>query len=225
MTVGSGVQGPDSDPLAEHTATWLLRWARTQLDRSSQSVTLGPPPAGVRASRPSLVFLTAYNGRESRGFSGQGGALLDAVMSAVADALLAEPKAQRLQLDIVEGETRPLVKPDQDGKLPNKTARDEWDRLTSWQDGLIVSREGDARWLMPTQLLLQSMYRPDRETSAETPRDVLAGAMSGLGLRTSTWRNAAYDILPGVLHVVVDRGRFPTAGAPRRPGRHSCRPG
>jgi hypothetical protein len=194
MTVGSGAQGPGTDPLAEHTATWLLRWARTQLDGTNPPATLGPPPAGVRAVRASLVFLTAYNGRESRGFSGQGGTLIEAVMSAVGDALVAEPKIRRLQLDIVEGDPKPIVKPDQDGKLPDKAARDAWDRLTSWQDGLIVDREGDARWIMPAQILLQSMYRKDRETSAESPRDVLAGAMGGLGLRSTDWRNEAYDL-------------------------------
>src|SRR5688500_13478955 len=107
MTVGAGAQAPGVDPLAEHTATWLLRWARTQLDSTSRGAALGPPPAGVRHARPATVILTAFDGRSSKGFSGQGGALLEAVMSAVAEALVAEPTAQRLQLDIIEGDVTP----------------------------------------------------------------------------------------------------------------------
>src|SRR5688572_7121929 len=101
MTVGAGAQAPGVDPLAEHTASWLLRWARTQLDQVSQHAPLGPPPTGVRNARPVTVILTAFNGRGSSGFTGQGGALLEAVMSAVGEALVAAPTVQRLQLDIV----------------------------------------------------------------------------------------------------------------------------
>jgi hypothetical protein len=194
MTVGVGARAPGVDPLAEHTASWLLRWARTQLDPTSQETALGPPPAGVRHARPATVILTAFDGRTSKGFSGQGGALLEAVMSAVAQALAAAPTAQRLQLDIVEGEATPIVKPSSDGKLPNREAREAWQRLTSWQDGLVIGREGTARWLVPTQLVLQGMGRKGRDVTAATPKDVLALAMSELGLRPTQWQNRAVEL-------------------------------
>jgi hypothetical protein len=141
------------DPLAEHTATWLLRWIRTQLDTASGSTELGPPPAGVRSAQPSTVILTIFDGRSSAGFTGQGSSLLEAVMSAVGQALAAPSKASRLQLDIVTGDPTPIAKPADDGKLPDRQAREAWMRLTTWQDGLVVGREGDARWLEPTQLI------------------------------------------------------------------------
>jgi hypothetical protein len=194
MTVGGGAGAPGVDPLAEHTASWLLRWARTQLDPASQSASLGPPPAGVRNAQPATVILTAFNGRASSGFSGQGGALLESVMSAVAEALVAAPAAQRLQLDIVVDEPTPIAKPDPDGKLPDRRAREAWERLTSWQDGLVVGRGGEARWLVPVQLLLQGMARRGRDVEAATPRDVLAAAMGHLGLRATAWQDAAFEL-------------------------------
>ena len=193
MTVGEGAQAPGIDPLAEHTASWLLRWARTQLDPASQAASLGPPPAGVRHARPATVILTAFNGRSSIGFSGQGGALLEAVMSAVADALIAAPTALRLQLDIL-GNATPIAKPNSEGKLPNQAARDAWQRLTSWQDGLVVGWESEARWLVPTQLILQGMARDGRDVDEATPQHVLAAAMGHLRLRPTEWRNRAFSL-------------------------------
>ena len=194
MTVNWAAQAPGVDPLAEHTASWLLRWARTQLDQTSAAASLGPPPAGVRNARPVTVILTAFNGRDALGFSGQGGTLLEAVMSAVAEALVAAPAAQRLQLDIIDGDVTPIVKPSDDGKLPNKAARDDWERLTSWQDGLVVGRGGEARWLVPTQLILEGMNRADRDTTPTTPRHVLIAAMGRLGLRPAIWQNRSVEL-------------------------------
>ena len=229
MTVGASSQALGVDPLAEHTASWLLRWARTQLDPTSQGAALGPPPAGVRHARPATVILTAFDGRNSKGFSGQGGALLEAVMSAVAEALLTAPSAQRLQLDIVEGDVTPIAKPSSGGKLPNDAARTAWQRLTRWQDGLVVGREGAAHWLVPTQLVLQGMSRKGRDVSATTPKDILAAAMGHLGLRPTQWQDRSFELwrfststwiedaareraLPFVQGVVpieyVDRGRM-----------------
>ena len=182
------------DPLAEHTASWLLRWARTQLDPANQATELGPPPAGVRNAQPVTIILTAFDGRTAAGFSGQGGGLLDAVMGAVAEALVAAPTVRRLQLDIVAEEPTPIAKPDAEGKLPDRQARDAWRRLTSWQDGLVVGRGGGARWLVPTQLLLQGMSRKGRDAGAATPRDILAAAMGRLGMRATAWQNPEIDV-------------------------------
>lgn len=194
MTVGEGTGVPGVDPLAQHTASWLLRWARTQLDPANQSTPLGPPPADVRHVQPVTVILTAFNGRAPSGFSGQGGSLRDAVMCAVADALVAAPTAQRLQIDIVAEAPTPIVKPDPDGALPDRQAREAWRRLTSWQDGLVVRRGGEARWLVPTQLLLQGMVRQGRDVSAATPGDILAAAMGRLGMRATHWQNPEIEL-------------------------------
>ena len=118
MTVSGGAQVQGVDPLAEHSASWLLRWARTQLDRESQGAELGPPPAGVRAAPPVTVILTIHSGRDSLGFSGQGGGLLEALMSAVGQALAATITAKRLQIDIIDGEATPLARPARTARCP-----------------------------------------------------------------------------------------------------------
>jgi hypothetical protein len=182
------------DPLAEHSASWLLRWARTQLDRESQGAELGPPPAGVRAARSVTVILTVHNGRDSLGFSGQGSGLLEALMSAVGQALTAGLTPRRLQIDVVDGEPMPLAKPAADGKLPDRVGREAWDRLTSWQDGLVVGRGGEARWLVPMQLVLQGMSRKDRDAEQATPTDVLRAAMSRIGLRPNDWSKPEVEL-------------------------------
>jgi hypothetical protein len=177
------------DPHGEHTASWLLRWSRMQLDRESPQVELGPPPAGVRDARPATVILTIFDGHAASGFSGQGGGLLEATMSAVAGALAAAPTTRRLQVDIVSDEPIALALPSSDGKLSDPDARASWHRLTTWQDGLVVEREGATHWLVPTQLLLQGMARGDRGEDATAPTDVLAAAMSQLGLPDRAWRD------------------------------------
>src|SRR3712207_1148658 len=115
MSIGGGAQGPGVDPPAEDNATPVLPWDTTPLPRESQDAAPGPPPAGVRAARPVTVVLTAFNGRDSAGFSGQGGGLLEALMSAVGQAQLAAPVAGRLALDIIDGEATPLPRPAADG--------------------------------------------------------------------------------------------------------------
>ena len=182
------------DPLAEPSASWLLRWARTQLDRASQGVELGPPPGGVRAVRPVTVILTAHNGRASVGFSGQGGGLLEALMSAVGHAMEAGPIAKRLQIDIIDGEPTPLAKPASDGKVPDRAGREAWQRLTSWQDGLVVGRGGEARWVVPMQLVLQGMARKDRDVEQATPTDILRAAMTRVGLRANDWNKPEVEL-------------------------------
>jgi hypothetical protein len=194
MTVGRSSERSGVDPLAEQAATWLLRWVRTQLGPDRRASALGPPPPGVRDARQSTVFLTTFNGRDSAGFSGQGRGLLEAVMSVVAEALLTAPAAQRLQLDILADEPTLIARPDGGGKLPDRAARQAWQRVTSWQDGLVVGHEGKARWLVPMQLVLQGMARKDRDLSQATPKDVLMAAMSRVGLRARDWDKPGIEL-------------------------------
>jgi hypothetical protein len=177
------------DPLAEHTATWLLRWARTQLDPTHPVTSLGPPPASVRNAQPAIVILTVFDGRTASGFTSRGGDLLDAVMRAVGEALVAAPTVKRLQLDIVLDEPVPIAVPGDDGTLPDTEATDAWHRLTSFQDGLVVTSQEQSRWLAPTQLVLQGMARKGRDVSAATPSDVLTAALHRLGLPTGARRD------------------------------------
>ena len=101
--------------------------------------------------------------------------------------------------------------------------------MTSWQDGLVVGHEGQARWLVPMQLVLQGMARKDRDLSQATPKDVLTAAMRRVGLRAGDWdkpgielwrfstsawvedatRTRALPLVQGVVPVdSVDRGRM-----------------
>ncbi|MFN8637074.1 MAG: hypothetical protein U0893_24770 [Chloroflexota bacterium] len=185
---------PAVDPLAQHTATWLLRWIRAQVDTSRAAVTLGPPPAGVRAARPSTVVLTFYEGRKSAGFTGQGGSLLEAVMAAVANALTTPPAVRRVQLDIVEGDPAPVAKPAADDSLSDPDAQLAWQRLTSFQDGLAIAQGSTASWLVATQLQLQSMSRPDAETVGAKARDVLESAMTRLGQPSTVWQDSSIEL-------------------------------
>ncbi len=182
------------DPLSLHSATWLLRWVRAQLDGSSTEQALGPPPAGVRAAQPTTVILTVFDRKGGLGVTGQGGGLLEAVMGAVAEALLSVRTANRVQLDIVQGDPTPLVKPAADGKLPDRAARDAWHRLTSFQDGLVVGQGGQARWLTPTQLVLQGMSRQRRDVEAPSVLDVVGAAMARLGLPPDAWTDPAVEL-------------------------------
>src|SRR4051794_19197540 len=92
------------DPLTSHCATWLLRWARAQFGGADADRSVGPPPAALRNVQPTTVILTVYDRKGGLTFTGRGGSLLDAVMSAVAGALLHAKSARRLQLDIVQGD-------------------------------------------------------------------------------------------------------------------------
>jgi len=181
MSIGAG--WPSVDALAEHTATWLLRWARSQLDASRADATLGPPPAGVRAVRAATIILTLHHGRTAFSFTGQGNTLLDATMSALGGVISAEaasPAPRRLQIDILQDAPVALEQPDAEGKLPNRAAREAWQRLTTWQDGLVVGRDGVAYWLPPALLQISGMSRAKRDTEAAKPSDILAAAMRRL---------------------------------------------
>jgi hypothetical protein len=183
-----------ADPLAEHAATWLLRWARSQLAPLASSEELGPPPIGVRAAQPATVILTAYDGRTSAVFAGQGQSLQEAVARAVDGSRIASVSARRLQLDIVQGEARPVVKLGPDDMQAEQTLAEGWDRLTSFQDGLIVGHAGQFSWLAPAQLLLQGMARRRRDTDAATPRDILDAAVRRVGLPASAWRDSSVEL-------------------------------
>src|SRR4029079_5437386 len=95
--------------------------------------------------------------------------------------------ARRLQLDIVQGGARPVVKPGPDDLQPDPFSGEGWDRLTSFQGGLIVGHAGQFSWLVPAQLLLQGMARRRRDTDAATPRDILDAAVRRVGLPASAW--------------------------------------
>ncbi len=195
MSIGAG--WPTVDPLAEHTATWLLRWARAQLDASRADTVLGPPPAGVRAVQASSVILTLHTGRVAAGFTGQGGTLLEALMSAVGAAVNAGAAGvppRRLQLDIVQGDPLTIARPAPDGRLPDNAARDAWKRLTTWQDGLVVGRDGQAYWLPPTLLAVSGMSRARRDVEAPKPTDVLSAAMARLQWDDRAWQDPAIQL-------------------------------
>jgi hypothetical protein len=193
MSIGAG--WPGVDPFAEHTATWLLRWSRAQLDASHADAVLGPPPADVCSVGAATVILTLHNGSTAAGFTGQGSTLLEAVMSAVGAAMAANATMpRRLQLDIVQGDPIVIARPAADGKLPDTAARDAWQRLTTWQDGLVVGREGQAYWLPPTLLAITGMDRDKSDTEAPKPQDILKAAMSRLQWRARDWQDAALTI-------------------------------
>lgn len=225
MSIGAG--WPTVDPLAEHTARWLLRWARAQLDAEHAAVPLGPPPAGVRAARPATVILTLHNGRGSATYTGQGGTRMDAMIGAVGAALgQAGPAPGRLQLDIVQGDPTALARPTADGRPPDRAAREAWQRLTTWQDGLIVGRDAQAYWLPPSLLTLFGMGRLKRDSEAPKPQDVLLAAMARLRWDARAWQDPSVALwsfateswvedaaLGGALPLV--QGVIPVAGVDR----------
>jgi hypothetical protein len=148
----------------------------------------------VRAARSATILLTAHNGRSSAGFIGQGGSLMEAVMSAVGTALTTPVTARRIQLDIVEGDPVPLAKPAGDGTLSDRAANADWQRIYSYRDGLIVERDGAALWLVPMQIVLLSMTGFPSEEGNVRSREILRAAMTRLGLPQRAWRDSTTRI-------------------------------
>lgn len=180
------------DPVAAHTAGWLLAWARHALAAGTPGQSPGPPPAGARAPRPTRVFLTAFVAERVVGVSGAGESLHAAVSEAVRAArplLAGGPAPRRLQLDVLRDAPTPLPTPGRSDAPANEAERAAWWRLTSWQDGLLVTRAGRAWWLVPGQLLLMGMGRRRRERTPPTPRELARLALERLGLAPEAWRD------------------------------------
>ena len=183
-----------ADVLSAHSAGWLLRWARTQLTGTTPGGALGPPPASVRGSRTETVFLTAYAAGQTASFRGQADGLLGATTQAVEEAAARQVNPQRLQLDIVVGEALPLAYPPDAAAPLDPVLRAMWQRLTSFQDGLVVAHGEQAYWLVASQLLLQGMARARRDVDPARPVDVLAAAMRAIGWQADAWRDLAVEL-------------------------------
>ncbi|MGE3270454.1 MAG: hypothetical protein AB7P40_17000, partial [Chloroflexota bacterium] len=183
------------DVLTAHTISWLLRRVRSHLRNDSSAPGLGPPPAGALRPGMATVILTMFtdDGRTA-GYSGEGDRLVDAVLAAAAGAPPDGSGVRRLQLDIVQGEPLPLTVPGEDGSLPDQESGQVWQRLTSFQDGMIVAYEGREYWLVPNQIQLQGMARVDRDVEPPRPADVMDAVMLRLGLPLSLWREAPVSL-------------------------------
>ena len=183
-----------ADVLSAHRAGWLLRWARTKLTGTTPGGALGPPPASVKTPADVTVFLTLYSNGQTASFRGQGAGLHDATAQAAAAALDRQLTPARLQLDIVAGDPLPLPRPAEDPTPADPAARMLWQRLTSFQDGLVVVHAEQAYWLVASQLLLQGMARQRRDVEPAQPVDILAAAMRALGWQPDAWGDPAVEL-------------------------------
>ena len=183
-----------TDVLSAHNAGWLLRRARATLTGAAPGNALGPPPASVKSAQTETVFLTVYANGQSASYRGQAEGLLDATLQAVGGAAAGRLPAQRLQLDIVAGDAVPLMRPPAEGSKMEPLSQTAWQRLTSFQDGIVVAHGEQAYWLVVSQLLLQSMARARRDAEPARPSNVLASAMRALGWQPDAWQDPAVEL-------------------------------
>src|SRR5205085_5509179 len=105
---------PPVTPIAQETGAWLLKQARARF--TGKALDEASAPRAVTMARPTTLFVTTFRrGQATRPLTGNGATLLAALKAALdsvnPNARLASSAPDRIQIDILDGELAPLMKP------------------------------------------------------------------------------------------------------------------
>jgi Beta-L-arabinofuranosidase, GH127 len=177
---------PSASPIANETGAWLLKQARARFN--GKALDEASTPRAVTIARPTTLFVTTFRrGQAARPLAGSGATLLAALKAAL-DSVnpndrLASSTPDRIQIDILDGELAPLVKPAETERAAPLTAAQ---LIQPGGEGIAIETKGRAFYLPPSLLINSRIFADDAD---EQPAEDLLNRAANY-FSVSDWRAA-----------------------------------
>ncbi|MGA9771333.1 MAG: hypothetical protein WBV94_20025 [Blastocatellia bacterium] len=177
--------------IPNETRLWLLKQARARL--GGKAIEQQSATQEAKASRRAMLFVTRFvRGQSSQPLMGVGDSLVAALKVALESVVKENrPPPDRIQIDILDGNLAPLVK-------PVESEPDDLSKLSATEliavgaEGIAIESENRSLYVLPSELIYKSIVAGNADEQKAS--DLLNRAAVYLGLDQQSWRAAGVKL-------------------------------